>query len=46
MKGQTELDKGISDLPEHWRYSSTRSYMGEESLLPNILKMMFHCCQL
>ena len=31
------VKRGYVDLPEHWRYSSARSYMGEESLLPIVL---------
>jgi len=31
------VKRGYVDLPEHWRYSSARDYMGEESLLPIVL---------
>ena len=29
--------RGYVDLPEHWRYSSARDYMGQQSLLPVVL---------
>jgi putative transposase len=28
------VKRGYVDLPEHWRYSSARAYMGKDSLLP------------
>ena len=28
------VQRGYVDLPEHWRYSSARSYLGKEGLLP------------
>ena len=28
------VKRGYVDLPEHWRYSSARSYLGLESVLP------------
>jgi len=28
---------GYVDLPEHWRYSSARSYLGLESVLPVVV---------
>ena len=31
------VKRGYVDLPEHWHYSSARSYMGEESLLLIVL---------
>jgi hypothetical protein len=31
------VERGYVDLPEHWRYSSARSYMGEASLLAIVL---------
>jgi len=31
------VERGYVDLPEHWRYSSARPYMGEASLLPIVL---------
>ncbi len=27
------VQRGYVDLPEHWRYSSARSYMGQEGLI-------------
>jgi len=31
------VERGYVDLPEQWRYSSARAYLGEESLLPIVL---------
>ena len=31
---QNPVKRGYVDLPEHWRYSSARDYMGVEGLLP------------
>ena len=31
------VKRGYVDLPEHWRYSSARAYMGQESLLPVVI---------
>ena len=30
---QNPVKRGYVDLPEHWRYSSARSYLGGEALL-------------
>lgn len=30
---QNPVARGYVDLPEHWRYSSARNYMGEEGLI-------------
>ena len=31
------VKRGYVDLPEHWRYSSARAYIGMESLVPVVL---------
>jgi len=31
------VERGYVDLPEQWRYSSARAYLGEEPLLPIVL---------
>jgi len=31
------VKRGYVDLPEHWRYSSARAYLGQASLLPIVL---------
>jgi len=31
------VKRGYVDLPEHWRYSSARAYLGQESLLPVVI---------
>jgi uridine kinase len=28
------VERGYVDLPEHWRYSSARNYMGQAGLIP------------
>ena len=30
---QNPVQRGYVDLPEHWRYSSARSYVGQAGLL-------------
>jgi len=31
------VKRGYVDLPEHWRYSSARAYLGQDSLVPVVL---------
>jgi putative transposase len=31
------VKRGYVDLPEHWRYSSARDYLGQKGLLPVVL---------
>jgi hypothetical protein len=37
MGSGNPVKRGYVDLPEHWRYSSARAYMGQDSLLPVVL---------
>ena len=34
---QNPVKRGYVDLPEHWRYSSARNYMGQEGLIPVVI---------
>lgn len=34
---QNPVRAGFVDLPEHWRYSSARDYLGEEGLIPELM---------